>query len=317
MAQQAPVERLEEFVSNRGLKPSVDRATGVLKGVKILGLQSRNNRRYLPEAVAKAAPLYEGIKVNLNHARESRSYQDRLGVLRNVAVRDDGLFADFHFNVKHPIAEQLLWDAEHAPENVGFSHVVEAKKRRERDGSTTIEEIVHVESVDLVADPATTKGLFEDVMERNISVELKELTIEQLQEHRPDLVAKLQGTDEAGKLSVETNTLKENVAALTKERDELKAKEAEQAKKAAIAEELKTAKLSIDDKKIVSEAFMAQLVSAPDAASRKVLIDDRKALLPQPRQVHSGAPPMAPIKESADASNGGHSITRQETLAAI
>ena len=47
-------------------------------------------------------------------------------------ARGEGLFADFHFNPKHALAEQLLWDAEHAPENVGFSHNVEARVRAPR-----------------------------------------------------------------------------------------------------------------------------------------------------------------------------------------
>ena len=71
-----------------------------------------------------------------------------------------GLFADFHFNPKHALAEQLLWDAEHAPENVGFSHNVEARTARRGD-HVVVEAITRVQSVDLVADPATTRGLFE------------------------------------------------------------------------------------------------------------------------------------------------------------
>jgi hypothetical protein len=71
-----------------------------------------------------------------------------------------GLRGDFHFNPKHALAEQLIWDAEHSPENVGFSHNVEARTSR-RDGKVVVEEITRVQSVDLVADPATTRGLFE------------------------------------------------------------------------------------------------------------------------------------------------------------
>ena len=82
------------------------------------------------------------------------------GVIRNVTAQPDGLYADFHFNPKHALAEQLAWDAEHSPANVGFSHDVQAKTVR-RDGKVVVEEISRVESVDLVADPATTDGLFE------------------------------------------------------------------------------------------------------------------------------------------------------------
>jgi hypothetical protein len=65
-----------------------------------------------------------------------------------------------------------------------------------------VEEISHVQSVDLVADPATTKGLFEEAA-AEVAVEeptaeetlpedaLAALTVEQLRERRPDLAERL------------------------------------------------------------------------------------------------------------------------------
>ena len=44
-------------------------SAGVIRGVKILGLESRNGRSYLPEALAQAAALYEDAKVNVNHPK--------------------------------------------------------------------------------------------------------------------------------------------------------------------------------------------------------------------------------------------------------
>jgi hypothetical protein len=156
---------LQEYCDSRGVAMRVDRPAGVIRGVKVLGLESRNGRSYLPDALAQAARLYEGAKVNVNHPRGNpaapRDYQDRLGSIRGVAMRPgEGLFADLYFNPKHALAEQLIWDAEHAPENVGFSHNVEALVSR-RDGRLVVEAITRVQSVDLVADPATTRGLFE------------------------------------------------------------------------------------------------------------------------------------------------------------
>jgi hypothetical protein len=143
----------------------VDRAAAVIRGVKVLGLDSQNGRSYLPAALAAAVPLYEGAKVNVNHAKghptAPRDYQDRIGRLRGVHARAGaGLFGDLHLNPRHALAEQLLWDAAHAPENVGFSHNVQARTAQ-REGRTVVESIVAVHSVDLVADPATTRGLFE------------------------------------------------------------------------------------------------------------------------------------------------------------
>lgn len=158
-------EMLREFVDWQGASYRVDRHQGRIRAVKVLGFKSRNGRLYLPEALQEAAPLYEGAKVNVNHAPGAmpgvRDYRDRLGVIRQVVLRpEEGLFADLHFNPKHPLAEQLAWDAEHCPENVGLSHHVEARLAR-REGQTVVEAILRVHSVDVVADPATTQGLFE------------------------------------------------------------------------------------------------------------------------------------------------------------
>jgi hypothetical protein len=158
-------ETLQEYCDSRGVRMRVDAASGVIRGVKVLGLESRNGRTYLPAALAEAARLYEDAKVNVNHPKGNptgpRDYQDRIGTIRGVVMQPgEGLFADFHFNPKHALAEQLIWDAEHAPENVGFSHNVEARLGR-RDGRVVVEAITRVQSVDLVADPATTRGLFE------------------------------------------------------------------------------------------------------------------------------------------------------------
>ncbi|MBR5709976.1 MAG: hypothetical protein IKX40_04395 [Thermoguttaceae bacterium] len=143
-----------------------DSDSGLISGVKILGLTSRNGRVYPPEVLREAAPLYEGAKVNVNHvskeaARLPRDYRDRIGTVSNVVFKENsGLFADFHYNPNHAQAKQLLWDAHNAPNNVGFSHCVEAVYHQENDLSV-IDKIVRVISVDLVADPATTNGLFE------------------------------------------------------------------------------------------------------------------------------------------------------------
>lgn len=143
----------------------VDAQAGIIHGVKVLGLLSRNGRRYSEQALQQAVPLYEGARVNVNHpkgdATAPRDYRDRLGFLRAVRYREgEGLFADLHFNPKHDLAERLIWDAQHAPQNVGLSHNVLA--RIEQRGQTSVVTEIHrVLSVDLVADPATTSGLFE------------------------------------------------------------------------------------------------------------------------------------------------------------
>jgi hypothetical protein len=179
---------LAECVDNRAQTLRVDRDGGVIRGVKLLGLTSSNGRRYTEQALATAVPLYEGAKVNVNHAKGGvhapRDYEDRIGVVRGVQFRSNqGLFADLHFNPKHALADQLAWDAEHASENVGLSHSVLARTRNEQQ-TLVVEAIARVVSVDLVADPATTRGLFE----QHAASDLSDLSLDRLHAQRPDLV---------------------------------------------------------------------------------------------------------------------------------
>lgn len=201
-------EPLQEYADSRGVTLRVDRGAGVLRGVKLIGLESQNARRYRPEALAAAVGLYEGAKVNVNHPQNGplapRDYRDRLGVVRQVEFRPgDGLFGNLHFNPKHALAEQLAWDAENNPRNVGFSHNVLARLSREGE-HTIVEAITHVQSVDLVADPAATQGLFEHDSGPGTGAEAQEstadapagapgsdlatLTLESLLMYRPDLL---------------------------------------------------------------------------------------------------------------------------------
>lgn len=290
-------ETLHEFVDSRGVAMRVDRSQGVIRGVKILGLHSRNGRTYLPRALAEAAGLYEDAKVNVNHPRQGpaapRDYRDRIGVIRGVDARSDGLFADFHFNPKHALAEQLIWDAEHAPENVGFSHNVEARTSRRGD-RLVVEAITKVQSVDLVADPATTRGLFESAPappeeeteeERQNAFAVAEadgtrsvpdamvLTIEDLRRHRPDLVEAIEAEQ------------RDRITGLEAEIDRLQAAEAVHACHELIRRLLGEHQLPAPQaaagwaRSVVSDRFVESLLAAPDEESVRRLIEDRARLV--------------------------------------
>jgi hypothetical protein len=289
-------EMLQEYVDSRGVAMRVDRAAGVIRGVKILGLQSRNGRTYLPDALVEAAPLYEHAKVNVNHPKSGphapRDYQDRLGVIRNVAVRPgEGLFGDLHFNPKHTLAEQLLWDAEHCPENVGLSHNVEARTGRSGD-QVVVEAILRVESVDLVADPATTRGLFEsdgevkgaaadssaadsaapDFAAAPASDQIGKLTLEALKQQRPDLVEAI-GRETAAEL-----------ARLRAEVGRFEAVEALRKKQARARQLLKEFNLPDPDraegwtKALVSPRFFQALLEASTEEGMRQMVEERAGL---------------------------------------
>lgn len=311
-------EILQEFVDSRGIQLAVNRESSVIEGVKILGLHSRNGREYLKEAVARALPMYEGKPVNVNHPKGSptapRDYQDRIGQIRNVRIEqgDGGLRADFHFNPKHAMAEQLIWDAEHSPESVGFSHNVQAKIKRS-NGTVIVENISAVQAVDLVTAPATTKGLFENTStQEDQDVNWKEITQEELKAERPDLMEAISAaaladqTDaseverlKAGnaRLTADVKTKDARLAEQTKRIDEYEVKEkqavAEAATVAAKAEKEKAIQEELDAAKLpevlVTDVFRKSLSEAADVEARKALLEDRaklKAVSPQSMEQH-------------------------------
>jgi hypothetical protein len=271
-------DMLQEFCDSRGASMRVDAQAGVIRGVKVLGLESRNGRTYLPEALAQAARLYEDAKVNVNHPKGNpagpRDYQDRIGTIRGVAMRPgEGLFGDFHFNPKHALAEQLMWDAEHAPENVGFSHNVEARTSRSGD-RVVVEAITRVQSVDLVADPATTSGLFEaaaspDVLDATASP----LTLDDLKREYPELIENI-GREQAAELS----RLRQEVERLT-------ALESLQQKRGAASKLLREFGLPDPEtgeplaEAVCGQRFFESLVAAPDEPTMRELVEERSRLV--------------------------------------
>jgi hypothetical protein len=161
---QAQLVPLVEITRSTSLR--VDRDAGVIHGVKVLGLVSANNRRYTRAAIEKARPLYEGIRVNIDHPHDARPDErrrlaDRLGRLENIRATDAGLFADLHYLKSHPLAAMTVEAAERMPEALGLSHNAVGRVVKHQQ-ETIVEEIMQVRSVDVVSDPATTKSLFEE-----------------------------------------------------------------------------------------------------------------------------------------------------------
>lgn len=143
----------------------VDRERCVIRDVKILGMTSKNGRRYTREAIRQAAQLYEGRKVKANHPEKPnaiRSVDDTLGWFEGIYEAEDGLYArEFHYLQSHPMSARIVEAADRNPDLFGFSHNIQGDTRDEPDGTETVLRITEVRSVDLVDEPATTGGLFE------------------------------------------------------------------------------------------------------------------------------------------------------------
>ena len=158
----------------------VDEEQGIIYGVKVLGRYSPNNyglreavngTEYPPDTMRAALPLYEGMKVRVNHLPladrrtpdKERGVEDTFGILRNVRVEGESIRADLHYVRSHDMAAKVVEDVKRGLGLYGLSH--NAGQAREHFDQASkrliIESIGVVRSVDLVDKPATNRNLWE------------------------------------------------------------------------------------------------------------------------------------------------------------
>lgn len=179
---------------------AVDAEAGLVRGVKLLGLKSRNRnpdgsvgRDYDTAGVQEsAARLFPGTRVYIDHPADPsapRKYEDAFGVVENYRfVPGKGHFGDLRYNTRHRLASQFAEDVQKFPRGLGFSINAAVKPGKKAGaGGMVVESLELLRSVDVVTRPATAVGLFEHdsgsqshVQEGESLVELKELQ-EQLQ----------------------------------------------------------------------------------------------------------------------------------------
>jgi hypothetical protein len=152
--------RIAERVAAPFSGSRVDREAGVIRGALVCGTTSANGNDYNRESFGDGTQ-YEGRPVYADHGKDRR-VADKVGWFENITFRADGRpQGDFHVLKSHPLAPSILEAAERNPALFGFSHVALCKTSRGKNGRTKVEAVQTVESIDLVAEPATTKGIFE------------------------------------------------------------------------------------------------------------------------------------------------------------
>jgi hypothetical protein len=164
-------ELILEFVES-GKARRIDPGKACIYGVKLLGEHSRNspphNNTYPLSTRKGALNLFEGARVYVNHndgdkQGQTRPYEQSMGVLKNIREGGDGLYGDWHFPPRHPLAANVLWDAQNAEAGLAFSINATAGKIRMSGGRKVIESLEQVHSVDLVSRGATVRSLFESL----------------------------------------------------------------------------------------------------------------------------------------------------------
>lgn len=328
------IVHLQESVSAKPSRVRVTRDDSgrlsalVLEGVKFLGTHSVNTnadgtKNEYPTATRKAAlPLYEGASVYLNHrapgSKAERGYQEKLGRLREVRAEESGSYGSLHVNPRHPLAEQIAWDAENAPDSLGLSHDANGTGRAQ-GRSRLIEAITKVNSVDLVSAGATTCSLFES-REGSRMLDHKALLDTLTAEGDPaEKIAKaVEALKSAGEAPAPTpapapaaGETKESEApaeagnlteSLRKELDEVKATLLEERTKRETAERNAQRDALLAEAKLpavaVTDLLREAVREAKDEAKAKALIEERKRLVAHQRPV--SGPPATSGQAKAD-----------------
>jgi hypothetical protein len=149
----------------------------IIKGVCLLGSQSRNGYSYALEAMHKAANegLYRDLPVFLNHSTSpgARDLMHLGGQVTNARFEGNRIRGDIKI-LPDAYGKKILDIARLMPGVGGFSHVASGKMVQ-RDGKKIVEQIERVFSVDCVSSPATSAGIFEgDNGERTVADQLRD-----------------------------------------------------------------------------------------------------------------------------------------------
>lgn len=189
-----------EIAVNSSVEGRVDKEAGVIKRVKLVGVQSNNLARtigygfdavgpaanqpysYAIAGLNRAKPLYENASVYQNHlpfnydaksgsrqiAVAERPNDHLLGWIKNVIVIEtgnpetDGLYGDFYYIKSHSFTPVLVEVAERNPEKLALSHEAYFDDAKVINGRLVIQELKKVAGLALVnQEPGTTKSLFE------------------------------------------------------------------------------------------------------------------------------------------------------------
>lgn len=177
-----------------------DAESGIIRNVKIIGKVSKNGRTYTDEALRDAVPLYENAPVYIDHpsrndAKRDRSLREQVGNIRGARWTPDGNYGDLHLFESHADTKLVLERARKDKNGFGLSHNADGSCTRSRGGEIC-ESIENVRSVDIVGNPATTRGLFEsEDPDKPKEKTMKKFTLK-------ELVESYGSADEKGRVSL-------------------------------------------------------------------------------------------------------------------
>ena len=133
-----------------------------------------------------------------------------------------------------------------------------------------------------------------------------EVTADWLKANKPDLVAKLTGTDEHTRLTEEVKTLKATSDAKDVELATLKAAEAKRIQEQEITAELTAMKFPINDPKVYTSRFKEELLRAKDKAERTEIAKERMALISGRVQEDRLPSPLSEFRDAPKSAAGAN-----------
>lgn len=170
--------QLFETVHSPSVK--VDKEAAIVRGAKFFGLESANSRTYSDGAANDVRKLIESVVINLDHPDRKEAGRER-GIMEGFAVpmnaerRTDGIYGDIQCIKAHPSTAVFLEWAERFPDKLGFSINAEGTIGKQKiGGKAVVESVTSLRSLDLVRNPATTKGIFES-KEKTVSKTFKQI----------------------------------------------------------------------------------------------------------------------------------------------
>ena len=311
----------ESFISGQFKESVVDTEKRIIPGVIILNSTSVN--RYFPgskgtrfsESFLKAvAKNISGKKVYMNHVSMEeldkhhgvRDVNDILGFYENGRMDNGVPRADIKY-LPHqaPIVESLVGEM---ADKIGLSIVANGEMSYDKEtGIAEAYSLKALHSADLVTEPGSTNNMFEsgNSNDEEESMDLKDLTLNELLESRPDMIEaiekkvqdNLSSKDEVDSLKKQIAELTESKKALGLKVDEFEVIEAAAKKKETVDKLLKESKI---DEALVTPIFRDTLSEAKDEDAMKALIEDRKTLTKPGKKVVSGMGDHTDIDESND-----------------
>lgn len=244
----------------------------VIENVAILSQNSVNGRIYSDEVQVGALDLFENMKSFKDHGDVyERKIDDLIGKFNNVKFNknDHKTYGDLKLIENTNIATKLKEIAKSMPEVAGISIHVAAKYHLDEDDTEIIDEIVKAYSGDLVIEPATTKGLFENVnKEKESDMEIKDLTLELIRERKPSILSDLDETIKDLKETI--NDLKESNKSLKKENDKMKSEVSKLNKEAFIDKKVKESDIPSE---LITESFKKTLLFSEKEEIENVIND--------------------------------------------